>query len=47
MEIDPDSKVCPICGYEFPGYTSSTKLIAFFLALLFLVMAIIGAIRYF
>jgi predicted amidophosphoribosyltransferase len=47
MEIDPESKICPICGYEFPGYSSSTKLIALLLALLFLVMAIIGAIKYF
>ena len=46
MDIDAGSKECPICGYEFPGYSTSTKLVAFLLAILFLLGAVIAVIRY-
>ena len=45
MDIPANSKTCPICEYEFPGYSTTTKLVALILAILFLmgfVMAVIG-----
>lgn len=47
MNIDASSKVCPICGYEFPGYTTSTRLVAFLLAILMLIGVILAVIGYF
>lgn len=41
MQIDADSKECPICNYEFPqGFSSITKWIALLLAALFLLTMI-------
>ena len=28
MEIDEKEKVCPICGYEFAGYSTTTRWVA-------------------
>ena len=28
MEVDGTSKVCPICGYEFGGYSPTVKWVA-------------------
>ena len=36
MEIDANSKVCPICNYEFPQANKSYKWIAILLIILFL-----------
>jgi hypothetical protein len=36
MEIDMGSKVCPICGYEFPPSNAGLRWIALILALFFL-----------
>jgi hypothetical protein len=46
MDIDAASKECPICGYAFPGYTTTTKLVALMLALLFLLGSVIAIIGY-
>jgi uncharacterized protein (UPF0212 family) len=46
MDIDAASKECPICGYEFPGYSTTTKLVALMLALLFLLGSVIAIIGY-
>lgn len=42
MEIDATSKVCPICGYEFPGAGKNTALkwMAVLLVILFLLYLI-------
>lgn len=42
MEIDTASKVCPICGYEFPGRSGSLKWVAIALALLFLIYLLLS-----
>jgi hypothetical protein len=47
MEIDAEAKECPICGYEFPGYSTSMKLVALILALIFLLSFILVVIGYF
>lgn len=47
MEIDARSKECPVCGYELPGYSTGTKLVAFLLALLFLLGFILAVIGYY
>jgi RNA polymerase subunit RPABC4/transcription elongation factor Spt4 len=36
MEVNADSKTCPVCGYEFPRVTIGLKLIALLLALIIL-----------
>jgi RNA polymerase subunit RPABC4/transcription elongation factor Spt4 len=36
MEIDADSRICPICGYEFPGTKMGYKWIAILLVILIL-----------
>jgi hypothetical protein len=36
MEINADSKACPVCGYEFPDSGRALKWTALLLALLFL-----------
>ncbi len=41
MEIPGDSKVCPICGYEFPSGSPGLKWIALLLALFFLLYIIL------
>jgi hypothetical protein len=40
MEIDAGSKVCPVCSYEFPATNRGLKIVAFLLALMFLLWAI-------
>lgn len=42
MEIDAKSKVCPICGYEFPGVgkSAAVKWLAILLVILFLLYLI-------
>lgn len=46
MNIDAQSMVCPVCGYEFPSRPNSgLKWIAFLLAAMFLVYIIYSAIR--
>lgn len=47
MDIDAKSKECPICGYEFPGYSTTTKLVAFALAMVFLLAFVLAIIGYF
>jgi RNA polymerase subunit RPABC4/transcription elongation factor Spt4 len=39
MEVDEKSKVCPICGYEFPAVNAAWKWLAILL-LIFLVYTI-------
>ncbi|HOO09884.1 MAG TPA: hypothetical protein PKW06_08095 [Cyclobacteriaceae bacterium] len=36
MEVDPKSKVCPICGYEFAEYGTGLKWVAILLIVLIL-----------
>ncbi len=36
MEVDSKNDSCPICGYEFPDYSRSFKLIAVLLVLIFI-----------
>lgn len=36
MEIDAKCKVCPICAYEFPGYSSGMKWAAIILIVVIL-----------
>jgi RNA polymerase subunit RPABC4/transcription elongation factor Spt4 len=36
MEVDADSKICPICSYEFPRSGKFPKWIAILLIILFL-----------
>ncbi len=38
MEVDDKGKECPVCGYEFPDYSKTFKLVALILVLLFLLM---------
>ena len=38
MEVDADSKTCPICGYEFPARSETLKWIAIALVLLLLLL---------
>ena len=38
MKIDADSKVCPICGYEFPSRPAIVKWVAILLVLLLLLL---------
>jgi RNA polymerase subunit RPABC4/transcription elongation factor Spt4 len=45
MEIDEESRTCPICGYEFPEVKTGYKWIAIVLLLLFLLMIIYNFIR--
>jgi RNA polymerase subunit RPABC4/transcription elongation factor Spt4 len=40
MEIDADSKQCPVCNYEFPPSNAGLKWAAILLALLFLIYMI-------
>jgi RNA polymerase subunit RPABC4/transcription elongation factor Spt4 len=35
MEVDARSKACPICGYEFAETSSSTRVIAILLLVVF------------
>lgn len=41
MEVDVKSKTCPICGYEFTGFSSGYKWVAILLIILFLLYMII------
>ena len=41
MEIDADSKRCPVCDYEFPTTNPLLKWTAILLALLFLLYMIL------
>jgi hypothetical protein len=45
MEIDEESRTCPICGYEFPQVQTGYKWIALMLLLLFLLMILYNFIR--
>lgn len=36
MEVDANSKVCPICSYEFTGFSPGIKGIAILLIIVFL-----------
>ena len=36
MEVDARSKECPVCGYEFTGYSTGFKWVAVVLILIFL-----------
>ncbi len=40
MEIDADKKTCPICGYEFTGFSPWIKWVAIGLVILFLIYLI-------
>jgi RNA polymerase subunit RPABC4/transcription elongation factor Spt4 len=42
MEIDAESKMCPVCSYEFPARNNSLKWVALLLALLFLYLIFFG-----
>lgn len=42
MEIDANSKVCPVCSYEFPKTNTASSWIVIFLIILFLVYMLIG-----
>lgn len=41
MQVDAGSKTCPICGYEFAGFSSGVKWVAILLILLFLIYMIL------
>jgi RNA polymerase subunit RPABC4/transcription elongation factor Spt4 len=41
MEIDRNSKHCPVCNYEFPSTSPSLKWAALLLALLFLIYLLV------
>jgi RNA polymerase subunit RPABC4/transcription elongation factor Spt4 len=41
MEVDSESKVCPICQYQFAGQSTGLKWTAIILALLFLLYLIL------
>jgi RNA polymerase subunit RPABC4/transcription elongation factor Spt4 len=41
MEIDADSKVCPICSYEFPQTNKTYSVVAIILLVLILLYFII------
>jgi RNA polymerase subunit RPABC4/transcription elongation factor Spt4 len=41
MEIDRDSKVCPICQYEFPPQQTGLRWLAILLALLLFLLWVI------
>ena len=41
MQIDADSKQCPVCNYEFPPSNRGLKWVALALALLFLLYIIL------
>jgi hypothetical protein len=47
MEIDAKSKECPICGYEFPGYSPAVKWTALILAIIFLLSFLLAVRGYF
>lgn len=34
VQIDADSKICPICGYEFPQQSLSKKIVAWIMIVL-------------
>jgi hypothetical protein len=36
MNVDAKKRVCPVCGYEFPGISTGFKLVALLLVLIFL-----------
>lgn len=36
VEVDADSDVCPICGYEFPRQSTGLKIMVWILILLVL-----------
>ena len=36
MEVDAKSKICPVCSYEFPGYSLPVKWVAVLLLVLLL-----------
>ncbi|MCW9714147.1 zinc ribbon domain-containing protein [Aliifodinibius salicampi] len=36
MEVDADSDICPICGYEFPSQPLSIQIMAWVMAILLL-----------
>lgn len=37
VQVDADSEVCPICGYEFPKQTLGVKIMAWIMIVLLLV----------
>ncbi|UII32491.1 zinc ribbon domain-containing protein [Fulvivirga ulvae] len=41
MEVEADSKVCPVCGYEFPGFGKGIQWVAILLVLLMLLFFIL------
>ncbi|MCI0750495.1 MAG: hypothetical protein L0Y35_01535 [Flammeovirgaceae bacterium] len=41
MEINADSKVCPICNYEFPKTSPVLKWVAVALILLFILLLLL------
>ncbi|ELR68553.1 hypothetical protein C900_00294 [Fulvivirga imtechensis AK7] len=41
MEIDAKSKECPICGYEFPGFSRGIQWVAILLIILILLFFIL------
>lgn len=36
MTVDAKSKECPVCGYEFTGYSVQIKWVAILLVIMFL-----------
>lgn len=41
VEVDRKSKVCPICGYEFPEQPISVKIMALLMAILLLLWLVL------
>lgn len=41
MEVDRDSRQCPVCSYEFPRSQGGLKWVALVLALLFLLYIVL------
>jgi RNA polymerase subunit RPABC4/transcription elongation factor Spt4 len=41
MEVDAKNKACPICGYEFTGYSSGMKITATLLIILFIALLLL------
>ncbi|NJM26709.1 MAG: hypothetical protein HC859_15755 [Bacteroidia bacterium] len=44
MEVEAGAKECPVCGYEFTGFSAGTKWVAIALVTLFLVYLLWGVI---
>ncbi|MCW5911355.1 MAG: hypothetical protein KIT62_09790 [Cyclobacteriaceae bacterium] len=45
MEVEVNNKVCPICGYEFPGFSPAMRWIAILLAVALLLTGLVSILR--